>query len=119
MYTNPLQSSEANMNGVQSAINFNHNSSLSEMEYRNNDDRIAGGGTAIPNEFPWMAYLELFTQSKVVPPPTDPNVCAGTLINDRWILTSADCLDGLVINNFLWDLHQNFKTLIFFMTIFF
>jgi secreted trypsin-like serine protease len=74
----------------------------------NNDDRIAGGVTAAPNEFPWMAFLELFREfNKVVPPPTDPNVCAGTLINNQWILTSADCLDELVYKNFNFSMAFN------------
>ena len=46
--------------------------------------RIAGGRDAIPNTYPWMVAI------------TDTNgyaFCGGSLINSRWILTAAHCVD--------------------------
>ncbi len=47
--------------------------------------RILGGYNASVEEFPWIARLRNFRNR--VPFP-----CAGTIINTKWIITSAHCI---------------------------
>jgi hypothetical protein len=49
-------------------------------------DRIVGGVQAIPNEFPWQAFVKVETNAGII------YYCGGSLIADRWILTSARCV---------------------------
>ena len=52
----------------------------------NDKIRIVRGDEALPNEFPWQAYLH-------VQMVNNKNYsCGGTLIADRWILTATNCL---------------------------
>lgn len=53
---------------------------------RNDATRIVGGQAAGINEFPWMARLSYFNRF----------YCGGMLINDRYVLTAAHCVKGLV-----------------------
>ncbi|XP_011302034.1 trypsin-1 isoform X2 [Fopius arisanus] len=53
---------------------------------RNEGSRIVGGQTTAVNEYPWMvrlSYLHKF-------------YCGGSLINDRYVLTAAHCVRGLM-----------------------
>ena len=56
------------------------------------EKRIVGGKVAERNEFPWMALLAysfgVSNEKKVF-------LCAGSLINERYILTAAHCIVGL------------------------
>lgn len=56
----------------------------------NRSARITGGIETLPNEFPWVAYLQVFFWSGT------SAQCGGTLIHERWILTAAHCLYGVV-----------------------
>jgi transmembrane serine protease 9 len=48
---------------------------------------IFGGGAANLNQFPYQAFLLVYV-------PRDTNVgCGGVLIKDKWVLTSAYCLN--------------------------
>jgi secreted trypsin-like serine protease len=50
------------------------------------NSRIVGGEEAIPNEFPWQAYLKVEVSDDRF------YLCGGSLIADQWILTAAHCL---------------------------
>jgi hypothetical protein len=49
-------------------------------------DRIVGRVQAIPNEFPWQAFVKVETNACNI------YYCGGSLIADRWIRTSARCV---------------------------
>jgi secreted trypsin-like serine protease len=53
------------------------------------DGKIAGGVETAPNEFPWQAYLQVEMENG------DTYNCGGSLISERWILSSAT---NLVMN---------------------
>lgn len=44
--------------------------------------RIVGGEDTSPGEWPWQAGLFM-----------NPGFCGGTLINNQWVLTAAQCVD--------------------------
>lgn len=52
------------------------------------NSRIVGGSVAEPNEYPWLAFLNLYFWSG------DAATCTGTLIGSKWILTAAHCTYG-------------------------
>jgi secreted trypsin-like serine protease len=49
------------------------------------DGKIAGGVETAPNEFPWQAYLQVEMEDGYT------SNCGGSLISERWILTTAYC----------------------------
>lgn len=51
-------------------------------------NRITGGEAADLDEFPWMALLEYDT------PKGMKFACGGSLINNRYVLTAAHCING-------------------------
>ncbi|KRK05710.1 uncharacterized protein Dyak_GE27699, partial [Drosophila yakuba] len=53
--------------------------------------RIVGGSDARPHEFPWMAMLLYLNRSSLEILP----LCAGSLINNRYVVTSAHCVLGV------------------------
>ena len=55
---------------------------------RSPSSRIVGGSETDPNEYPWLAFLNLAFWSG------DSATCTGTLIGSRWILTAAHCAYG-------------------------
>ncbi|KAI5646904.1 trypsin domain-containing protein [Phthorimaea operculella] len=53
---------------------------------RNEASRILGGVETAVNEFPWIVRLTYFNKF----------YCGGILINDRYVLTAAHCVKGLM-----------------------
>lgn len=59
----------------------------------NGNGKIYGGNETEPNEFPWQAFLKVDWIAKGhTPASNESSYCGGSLIGDRWILTSASCL---------------------------
>lgn len=58
---------------------------------------IIGGNEANLWEYPWQAQLQLEGQMH----------CAGSLLNDRWVLTAAHCFDGFDQNKMTVVLGQH------------
>ena len=58
---------------------------------RNN--RIFGGGHAIPNSWPWIVLYEERTPCPEYPSWTCTSICGGTLIDSRHVLTAAHCIN--------------------------
>ena len=56
------------------------------MDPVGNEDRIVGGVQAFPNKFPWQSFVIVETSSGKI------SYCGGSLIDDRWILTTARCV---------------------------
>lgn len=50
--------------------------------------RIVGGSTAEQNEWPWQVSLQLYRGEWF-------HFCGGSLIDSRWVITAAHCLDGM------------------------
>ncbi|EFX82342.1 hypothetical protein DAPPUDRAFT_241460 [Daphnia pulex] len=55
------------------------------------ESKIIGGEETAPNELPWQAILVVKSESDE---SDETHQCGGSLIADRWILTSASCLEG-------------------------
>ncbi|XP_057373732.1 chymotrypsin-1-like [Daphnia carinata] len=51
-------------------------------------DRIAGGSLAVEGEFPYIASIQLDRR----------HICSGFIYNERWIVTTASCVNGLSPN---------------------
>jgi V8-like Glu-specific endopeptidase len=52
-----------------------------------NDEMTSKSPETLPNEFPWQAILQVVNS-------LETHFCGGSLIADRWILTSASCLEA-------------------------
>lgn len=77
--------------GGTSNYNFRFNPALPERPSCGQDfsEKIYGGTTTKLNEFPWMALLQYANGTG-----HKSWACAGTLINNRYILTAAHCVTG-------------------------
>lgn len=67
---------------------YSHTNTEFQCGVANPSSRIVGGSITNPNEFPWLAYLNLIFWSG------DAATCTGTLIGSKWILTAAHCTLG-------------------------
>lgn len=54
--------------------------------------RIADGDRATVGDFPWHAFLSIKYRNDNS--TANPTYCSGAILNERWILTSAQCLIG-------------------------
>merc|ERR1719495_1913841 len=64
----------------------------------NRGTRIVGGNATEVNEYPWQVALT--TRSGVL-------ICGGSLINDRWVLTTAGCTQAGVSKVLLGSHHRH------------
>ncbi|CAH0723838.1 unnamed protein product, partial [Brenthis ino] len=71
---------------VTEKLNEENNKCNCRCGERNEATRIVGGVETAVNEFPWVARLNYFNKF----------YCAGMLINDRYVLTAAHCVKGLM-----------------------
>ena len=76
------------------------NSEMISNYFKGKMDRIVGGQAAKSNSWPWIAHLMFQSQGQI---DSSANVsgmfysqCAGTIIDNRWILTAGHCCDGRV-----------------------
>lgn len=66
------------------SIELPPNDSKSKKE---GDSRILHGLNAKPGEWPWIVQI------KVCKPNSDCEVCTGSLIGSRWLITAGHCVD--------------------------
>lgn len=65
---------------------------LNSLEENIDNDRIVGGKTAKPGQFPYMVSLRNLLQLNCSSNVTTWNHrCGGSVLNDRWILSAAQC----------------------------
>lgn len=59
--------------------------------------RIIGGVEAVPNSWPWQAFL------------TDgQTLCGASLLNEQWLITAAHCINGYTsTRNFIFFFKRN------------
>lgn len=65
--------------------------SLGECGKQDSDNKIVGGTETYLDEFPWLALLKYVNGKKV------RYSCAGSLINEQYVLTAAHCVDPEII----------------------
>ncbi len=54
---------------------------------------IVGGDPAEPEAWPWIVSIQSFSERFQT--PWDAHICGGSLIDSRWVLTAAHCLEQL------------------------
>ncbi|KAH9420956.1 hypothetical protein DERP_001396 [Dermatophagoides pteronyssinus] len=69
------------------------NSFSYRLENLDDSVRIIGGEDARPHQFPWMVYMKLYYIPLHEWQKSMTNVCDGTLINNRWIISAAHCFE--------------------------
>ncbi|XP_044757284.1 phenoloxidase-activating factor 1-like [Coccinella septempunctata] len=60
---------------------------------RQSPDKILGGQSTSPDEFPWMALLQYRKKNG-----DSPFSCGGSLISSRYVLTAAHCVTGKILS---------------------
>lgn len=69
---------------------------LNSLEENTNEDRIFGGQTAKPGQFPYMASLRYPSQTQGI--ITWRHLCGGGILSSRWIVSCAHCTDNIFSN---------------------
>lgn len=64
------------------------------------EGRIVGGQPATPGEYPWQAMLLL----------SGNGFCGGSLIDQKWVLTAAHCVDGRSVEQVILGAHNLLQT---------
>lgn len=62
----------------------------------NRTGKIIGGHEVTIEEFPWQVSLQKFRLAFPLPVPDWGHTCGAAILNERWLLTAAHCVDGLV-----------------------
>eukprot|EP00095_Tigriopus_kingsejongensis_P002538 snap_masked-scaffold344_size201325-processed-gene-1.2 protein:Tk02538 transcript:snap_masked-scaffold344_size201325-processed-gene-1.2-mRNA-1 annotation:"hypothetical protein DAPPUDRAFT_190026" len=70
----------------------------------NRNGRIVNGNETEANEYPWMVGIHVFKGNGI------RFQCGGTLINHRYVLTAAHCLEGLRASKFLLSFGDHNRT---------
>lgn len=58
------------------------------------ESRIIGGQPVTIEEFPWQVSLQKFRLALPLPIPDWGHTCGAAIVNERWLLTAAHCVDG-------------------------
>ena len=59
--------------------------------------KVSGGAEALPNEFPWQAYLKIEYDNLQV------EQCGGVLVDNDVVLTAAHCVKGVnILHRVFW-----------------
>lgn len=69
---------------------------LDSLEENINEDRIVGGESAKPGQFPYMVSLRI--REKKNNDTIWPHHCGGSILNNRWIISVAHCSEGYYSN---------------------
>ena len=80
--------------------------------------RIVGGRRALPNEYPYQVALETERRSLWSGSSSFRQFCGASILNDRWIVTAAHCLQrqnvdrlrGVIATNSLRDMNRSSVT---------
>ncbi|KAJ3627225.1 hypothetical protein MTP99_014622 [Tenebrio molitor] len=64
---------------------------LEECGKQSSDYKIVGGTNAYLDEYPWLALLKYVNRNVI------QYACAGSLINEHYVLTAAHCVDPVII----------------------
>lgn len=59
--------------------------------------KITGGKPVLPNSHPWQVSLGV----SWVPDQQEAHFCGGSIVNEKWIVTAAHCVRGLLTEDYL------------------
>ncbi|VDI26252.1 Hypothetical predicted protein [Mytilus galloprovincialis] len=71
---------------------FSHSSELKTVDGLTSS-KIVGGSDADISEYPWQVSLQLRNSGSWY------HICGGSIINNKWVVTAAHCVDGSATNN--------------------
>ena len=68
---------------------------------------IVGGTDALQNEYPWMVSLHKIYSSN----SNSVHQCGGSIIDRRWVLTAAHCIDDSIPSEWIAVLGEHHQSL--------